>query len=920
MLPGVRSVHASAITGNVLILFAPARWQPRRLATAIGEVWQDVKAGRAPVRAEPVTDLAPRLPWHTVSVEAAVARLDVDLVKGLTTSEADARATRFGPNDLPQPQPKTTLEILRGHLVSTPVLLLGGAAVLSVITGAVVDAAVILAVVGLNAAIGYVTERRVERILTSLQRAGTPQALTIRDGQEVTVDGSALVPGDVVLLNAGHEVLADLRVVAADGLAIDESSLTGESVPTRKSAAAPCGIAVPLGDRLTMAYAGTTVVEGSGVGVVVETGARTELGAIRTLVAESVMPQTPLERQLDGAGRRLVAVALGFCGGALALGILRGVPMLEMVRVAVSLAVAAVPEGLPTVATTTLALGTHRMLKHRTLVRRLAAVEALGATTVICADKTGTITENRMTIAGWHLAGKDYPPPVNGAAVDAMLARALSVGVLCSEAELDEQTGEVIGSSTEGALVLAARNAGIDYRELRARYPLVDLRPRLNGDHWMGTTHADGLRRLVLVKGAPEHVLARSTRWLDGSAEQPLDASVARLIATRSARIAARGLRVLGLAYRESTASEDVSYEELVWIGLVAFTDPVRPGAREAIAACREAGIRTVILTGDHAETAAAVGRELGLGRHGNVHVVEACALAGLDADALRRLVPDVDVFARVSPADKYQIVRALQATGAVVAMTGDGINDAAALRAADIGVAMGARGTDIARDVADVVLLDDDFAGLVHAVAQGRAIHGNITKSLRFLLSTNFSEILVTLACLGVGRVSPLSPVQLLWINLLSDVLPALALAVEPPEPDVMAHPPRDPQEALLSPRTLGAIAGDAAVLSAATLGVHAIGLGRYGAGARVSTMAFSALTAGQLAHALTLRTRGQQPRLLAGVVGGSVALHALAMTVPGLRGLLGTSPLSLGDWGVVAAGAAAPLVLNSWRRSPIT
>jgi Ca2+-transporting ATPase len=385
----------------------------------------------------------------------------------------------------------------------------------------------------------------------------------------------------------------------------------------------------------------------------------------------------------------------------------------------------------------------------------------------------------------------------------------------------------------------------------------------------------------------------------------------------RAARIAGRGLRVLGFAYKETAATDPISYDRLVWIGLVGFTDPVRPGAREAIAACRRAGIRTVILTGDHAQTAAAVGRDLGLGHDGEVHVVEAGALAGLDDEALGRLVLDADVFARVSPADKYRIVRAFQAGGAVVAMTGDGINDAAALRAADIGVAMGARGTDVARDVADVVLLDDDFAGLVHAVEQGRTIHGNIAKSLRFLLATNFSEILVTLASLAVGRVSPLAPVQLLWINLLSDVLPALALAVEPPEPDTMERPPRDPAQPLLTPRALGAITGEAALLSVSTLGVHALAHRGYGAGPRASTMAFSALTAGQLAHALTLRTRGRQPRLLAGVVGGSVALHALAMTAPPLRRLLGTSPLSIGDWGVVAAGAAAPLVVGGLLRS---
>jgi Ca2+-transporting ATPase len=908
-LDGIRSVRASAVTGNVLVLFDPARWSVRAIAADIARQARAPREGR-----EAVTAPGAAVAWHAATAAAALARCATDSATGLSSEQAAQRLDRFGANALPVPRRKSTLEILRDHLGSTPVLLLGGAAALSLATGALIDAAVILTVVGLNAAIGYVTERRVERILTSLQRVGVPQALVRRDGRTALVRATTLVPGDIVVLRAGDDVSADLRVLAADGLGIDESSLTGESVPVLKSAHAPCDQAAALGDRLTMVYAGTSVVEGSGVGVVVETGARTELGQVRTLVAESATPSTPLERQLDVMGRKLVGVSLGFCGAALALGILRGMPGLEMIRIAVSLAVAAVPEGLPAVATTTLALGTQRLLKQRTLVRRLAAVEALGAVTVICADKTGTITENRMAVAGWHLAGQDYPPPGSGADVDGVLGRALTIGVLCNDAELDPVNGEVHGSSTEGALLLAAREAGIDARALRARYPLLGSRPRLDGDHWMGTTHADGARRLTLVKGAPESVLARSTAWLDGAIEQPLDARVAARIAGHGARVAARGLRVLGLAYRTLDATGEPSYDGLVWVGLVAMTDPVRPGAREAIAACRHAGIRTVILTGDHPATAAAVGRELGLGQSGAVRVVEAAALAGLDEGALTRLVLDADVFARVSPADKHQIVRALQASGAVVAMTGDGINDAAALRAADIGVAMGAGGADVARDVADVVLLDDDFAGFVHAVEQGRTIHGNIGKSLRFLLSTNFSEILVTLAALAAGRGAPLSPVQLLWINLLSDVLPALALAVEPPEPDVMAQPPRDPAQPLLPPQTLGAIAGDAAVLSAATLGVHAIALAR--GGPRVGTMAFSALTAAQLGNALTLRTRGGRPGILLGVVGGSVALHVLAMTAPPLRRLLGTSPLSWSDWGVVAAGAAAPAMTAVARR----
>ena len=919
---GIRLVRASPITGNVLVLFDPSRLSARSVvasvaADAIGIESAAALAVPAERRLPAGSRVEPRVAWHALSPAQTLARLGSDPEQGLADGEVARRLADAGPNTLPLARPKTTWEIVRSHLTSTPVLLLAGAAALSLVSGALVDAAVILAVVGLNATIGYVTERRVERILTSLQRAGVPFGLVRRNGGEEFVPAPALVPGDIVILRAGHEVLSDLRILVAEGLAVDESSLTGESVPVIKSAGAPCPAGAPLGDRLTMAYAGTTVVEGGGRGIVVATGAETELGRIRALVAETAMPPTPLERQLDGVGQRLVALSLGFCGLALGLGLLRGAPALEMVRIAVSLAVAAVPEGLPTVATTTLALGTHRMLKQRTLVRRLAAVEGLGAITVICADKTGTITENRMTVAAWHMADKDYSSSLEGVGPDAGLERALEAAVLCNDADLDPATGEVRGSSTEGALLLAARAAAIDHRALRARFPVIDTRPRLDGDHWMGTTHTAGTGRIVFVKGAPEHVLAQSTRRLDGHRVVALDPPTVASLAARAARVAAGGLRVLALAYKDTGADDPVSYDDLVWIGLVAFTDPVRPSAREAVAACRRAGIRTVILTGDHPETAAAVGRDLGLARTADVRVVEASELTGLDEEALRQLVRDADVFARVTPADKYRIVRALQAGGDVVAMTGDGINDAAALRAADIGVAMGARGTDVARDLADVVLLDDDFSGFVHAVAQGRTIHGNIGKSLRFLLATNFSEILVTVVSLAVGRASPLSPVQFLWINLLSDVLPALALAVEPPEPDVMAQPPRDPAAPLLTARTFGAIAGEAAVIAAATLGAHVIG-GSSPAG-RASSMAFSTLTASQLMHALTLRTRGHSPRLLAGVVGGSVALHTLAMTAPPLRRLLGTSPLSVGDWGIVAAASTVPLLVNGYRAATV-
>jgi P-type Ca2+ transporter type 2C len=915
--PGVRHAHASPTTGNVLVLFDVRTVDLRSLIAAIGRHAAEARNGHAPAPRRIDSD------WHTLSATAVVKRLGADIETGLASEDAVRRLATLGENSLPTPAPKSSLEIIAGHVTSLPVLLLGVAAVLSLGMGAVVDVVVIGAVIAANGAVGYVTERRVERIFASLQNGGLPSALVRRDGRDVMVPAHALVPGDVLILKTGHTIAADARLVDADHLGVDESSLTGESLPATKIAALVCGADAPLPERTNMVFAATVVAEGSGIAVVVGTGRDTEIGRVRALVAETTTASTPLERQLDQMGGQLVAASLGFCGLALGLGLLRGVPAIEMLRAALSLAVAAVPEGLPAVATTTLALGMHRMMRQRMLVRRLAAVESLGATTVICLDKTGTLTENRMTATAWQLGRREYRAAGDTTAdrePDQLLARALAIGVLCNEAELADDSDEIVGSSTEAALLTAARTLGIDCRALRRQYPLEQLRPRRNGDNWMGTVHTESAtERLVMVKGAPEEVLARSAAWLDGETVEPLTRESRAEILAANGRIAARGMRVLALAFTQLSADTAVTYDGLTWVGLVALSDPVRPGVREAIQACERAGIRPVILTGDQARTAAAIYRDFDPTGLRTPRVVEASQLSGLDPDALVALVAEVDVFARVSPAHKHQIVRALQAGGHVVAMTGDGINDAAALRAADIGVAMGARGTDVARDVADVVLMDDDFASIVRAVEQGRTIHANISKALRFLLSTNFSEILVTLGALALGAARPMSAIQYLWINLLSDVVPALALAMEPPERDVMDRPPRDPRAPILTRASLGEIGVDAAILSAAALGVHGLAVARYGAGARASTIAFCTLTAAQLAHALNYRSgvsRDQGFPALEAAVGGTLAVHLAAMTASPLRRVLGTTMLSGSDWLLVAGGVAAPLAARGLRR----
>ncbi|HEY7363219.1 MAG TPA: HAD-IC family P-type ATPase [Methylomirabilota bacterium] len=861
--------------------------------------------------------------WHTRTAEDVIGSLNDTPALGLSRDEAERRLLESGPNRLPVPQPKSAFEILRDQIGSLPVLLLGGAAVASIATGGLVDGVAILAVIAINAGIGYATESRVARILASLTEIGMPMAFVRRNGRELLLPRVELVPGDVMLLRPGHDIPADGRLISVAGLQADESALTGESVPVIKTLEPLARNEAPIADRSNMVYAGTVVAEGRGEAIVTATGRRTELGRIRALISEASAPRTPLERQLDQTGRQLAVASLGLCGGLFVVGVLRGLPAFGVFRTAASLAVAAVPEGLPTVATTTLALGMRRMLERRTLVRRLAAVESLGSTTVICVDKTGTVTENRMTVGRWHVAGRDHVQGGLGPdTVEPALAQALAIAVLCSEATLvidARGVPEITGSATEAALLMAARSGGIDVTVLRHRHPLLTLSPRGDGRNWMGSMHAGTPRRLVVVKGAPEEVLRASARWRTSAGEAELDAAARRLILRANDRMADEGMRVLGLAFKTLEEGADASWDDLTWVGLVGLIDPIRPGVREAIAVCHEAGIRPVMITGDQGLTAVAVGRMLGLLRNGQVRVLEAGELAHLNSEALRGVVREVDVFARVAPAQKYEIVRALQAGGEVVAMTGDGVNDGPALKAADIGVAMGQRGTEMARDVADVILMDDNFGSMVAAVEQGRTLRANLQKALRFLLATNLAEVLVTAGAMLVGRAQPLSALHLLWINLVSDVVPALALGLEPAEAGVMRARPPVSGAPLLSRDALAATGVDASVMAATTLGAFGLTLSRGGDAVRGSTVAFSTLSAGQLLYALAcrspkhsgLRRLGDNPALVAGI-GGMLGLQAATLVVPALRALLRTTPLGVVDLAVVGAGAVAPLLVR--------
>jgi P-type Ca2+ transporter type 2C len=703
---------------------------------------------------------------------------------------------------------------------------------------------------------------------------------------------------------------------------------------------------LPLGDRVNMVYMGTLVTGGQGLAVVIATGRFTEIGKIQTLASEAESPETPMERQLSQMGTQLVYLSSGVCALVFGIGLLRGYGVLEMLKTSISLAVAAVPEGLPTVATTTLALGIANMRKHHVLIRRLDAVETLGCVQTICLDKTGTLTLNKMAAvsayAGMHrlritdgqfLRGEDNIEPL----ACEELVKLAQICVLCSETEIERQSEYYIlrGSPTENALVHMAISAGVDILRLREECPVLQVAHRAENRNFMSTLHgangdcadSHGSPFFVTVKGSPSEVLAMCDWQLTNGEQVRLTDQDRLLIETENERMAGEALRVLGGAYSylEDEGKDAPVLQGLTWLGLIGMTDPVRWGVKEVIDGFHGAGIDTVMITGDQSPTAYAIGKELALSRNGHLEILDSTHLANLDPELMKALAEKVHVFARVSPAHKLQIVQALQRAGKVVAMTGDGINDGPALKAADIGIAMGNTGTDVAREVADVVLEDDNLETMIVAISQGRTIYTNIRKSVHFLLSTNLSEIMVMFTAIAAGLGQPLNAMQLLWINLISDIFPGLALALEPPESDVLSRPPRSPDEPIIKTSDFKHITFESATLSAGALGAYGYGLMRYGLGPQAGTLAFTSLTTGQLFHAITSRSEthsvlGERnegsalppnPYLKIALV-GSFAAQALTLAIPGLRSLLGLTPISLLDGLVIGGSALLPFVVN--------
>ncbi len=918
-LAGVRSVAASPTTGNLVVHFDPQG----SLDRIVGHI-EALLRGEVPYPASPPSEP----PWHALEVSAVAARLATSAEAGLTCEEAVARRDEAGPNELPAPAARSRLQMLADQFQSLPFGLLAGAAVVSVLTGGAAEAVAILAVLALNGCIGYAVESRSERTIHSLSHPGAGEASVVRDGKKIAVASASIVPGDLLALQYGTLVPADARIVSAEGLTLSEAMLTGESQPVSKNAAPLEQHAAPVGDRVSMVYRGTIVTGGSGRAIVVATGSDTQIGRIQRLVTRTTAPQTPMQRQLGVLGERLVWGALAVCSGVFGISVLRGFVLFQAFRSAVSLAVAAIPEGLPAVAVTTLALGIEDMRRRNVLVRRLDAVETLASVRVVCFDKTGTLTLNSMSVvaiaAGDGRKTLRLPMEREAAqpAADPTLEWLLRIGVLCSEARIEHSANgasRLDGSATETALVEAAIDLGVAADELRHAYRRLALRHRTEAYHFMVTTHAepDG-GRLVAVKGSPEDVLDRCSGWLDGGHARPLSAEARRSIEQANAAMAGDALRVLGFAFKHVAATgEEDTAADLVWVGLAGLADPVRPGIQALMDRLHQAGIHTLVMTGDQVATARAVARQLGLSDNGELGIIDTARVDRLAPEQLAASAMRAHVLARVSPAQKLRVIRALQQQGTVVAMVGDGINDSPALKAADIGIAMGRNGTDAAREVADVVLESDDLAVLADAIERGRATYLNVRRSIRYLLGTNLSEILVVLTAIAAGAREPLTVAQLLWINLISDVAPALGLALEPPAPGLMEQPSHAPDEPMVPGRVMRQIAMEGGVIAGGALLAGALGGLRHGFSPQARTMTFLSLVMAQLLHAETCRPEAQDARrppnpALSGILLGSAALQVAALLLPGVRGILGVAPLGAVDVAVTLLGGVLPWWVN--------
>ena len=856
--------------------------------------------------------------WYEKTAQQTLDELSVS-VQGLSAEEAARRLEKHGENKLTEGKKKSALQVFAEQFKDLLVIILVAAALISLASGQSESTLVIFAVLLLNAVLGTVQYLKAEKSLESLKAMSAPTAKVLRGGETVALPSAQVVPGDVVLLEAGDMVVADGRLLNSWSLKINESSLTGESEPVEKVDGALEGENIPLGDRKNMAYSGSLVTYGRGLMVVTETGMDTEIGHIAALMNRTQQRKTPLQQSLDAFSGKLAAVIMAICGVVFLLSVFRsGMPVLDSLMFAVALAVAAIPEALSSIVTIVLAMGTQKMARQNAIIKDLKAVESLGSVSVICSDKTGTLTQNKMTpqkvyADGSLLEGDDLD------LVNDVQRLLLKAALLASDATNNAETGASIGDPTEVALVMLGERFGVDEETYREQHPRLGELAFDSDRKLMSTLHRVDGERTLYTKGAMDELLARSARILTPDGERPLTEEDKALLVGVNESWSRQGLRVLGFARRRLDESEPLTMDserDFTFVGLVAMVDPPRPESIQAVADARRAGIRTIMITGDHKVTASAIAAQIGIMQPGD-QALDGATLQSMTDEQLDEVLPKVSVYARVSPEHKIRIVEAWQRRGSIVSMTGDGVNDAPALKRADIGVAMGITGTEVSKDAASMILTDDNFATIVRAVVNGRGVYANIKNAIQFLLSGNTAGILCVLWASLAGLPVPFQAVHLLFINLLTDSLPAIAIGMEPAGDDLLDQPPRDPKQPLLDKGLLGAIGAQGALIGAATMTAFYLGLSAGGA-ALASTMAFATLTLARLFHGFNCRGRasifklgfaGNWYSLGAFVLG--VVLLAAVLFVPGLSSLFAVSALSAAQLGQIALLAVAPTVV---------
>ncbi len=857
--------------------------------------------------------------FYDISGEEALKELDSDVKNGLSAASASERLKKYGRNKLEGKKEKTFFQMLLSQFTDFLVIILIIAAIVSIGMKDYTEGIVIIAIVILNGILGVTQENKASNALKALKELSSPLAKVLRDGAVIKIQSDEVVPGDIVFLEAGDYIPADLRLIETVNLKIDESALTGESVSAEKKVDVVLPDNAGLGDRVNCAYMGTVVTYGRGMGVVCHTGMKTQMGSIAAMLEDTKEGTTPLQNKLNSFGKILGLVCLAICLIIFGIGVLRGLELQEMFMISVSLAVAAIPEGLTVVVTVILALGMQKMVKVNAIVKKLSAVETLGSTTVICSDKTGTLTQNKMTVleifdgsAFYNVSGTGYS--VEGEITNSdsgeksesdHLSKILTAAVLCNDSIYNKEEQQIIGDPTEGALLVVGAKYGVSSDELKAKYPRIQELPFDSDRKLMSTFHNIDGKIIMFTKGAPDEILRRSTSiYKDGSAQQ-MTINLREQVLSANETYAKRALRVLGVAYKEIGDIKEADLinaeQDLVFCGLLGMIDPPRDEVKTAIEVCKNAGIQVKMITGDHKVTAAAIAEQIGI--HSQTPAIDGNEIESLSSDALKEKVRTTNVFARVSPEHKVRLVEAIKANGNIVAMTGDGVNDAPSLKKADIGIAMGITGTDVSKEAADMILTDDNFATIVRSVEEGRTIYNNIKKVVGYLLSCNIGEILLIFIAMLAGMPVPLGAIQLLSINLVTDAFPAFALGMEEKEEGVMNNPPRDPREPIVNKRLLSLVLAQSVFLALSCLGAYMYGHFIIGNEQTARTMCFVTIVLEELLRAYSARSETTtllrmnvfNNSFLNKSVLASIAFLLLAVYVPFLQPVFDTHALEL-------------------------